>query len=139
VPMYDHAVMAVVFWGLTSWAACDFAKVCAPTPARSALPACLSAACLQVGVRLTPSGPSGSGMPGKRATASISSNEVMELTVAPSCIIASKQLQALVVASKAWQGEQALLQHLAAPAAGCSLSAAGASCWLVTETGAPLS
>lgn len=67
----------------------------------------------------------------------------MELTVAPSCIIASKQLQALVVASKAWQGEQALmqqlLQHLAAPAAGSSLSAAGASCWLVNETGAPLS
>jgi hypothetical protein len=63
--------------------------------------------------------------------------------VAPSCIIASKQLQALAVASKAWQGEQALmqqlLQHLAAPAAGTSLSSAGASCWLVNETGAPLS
>jgi hypothetical protein len=34
---------------------------------------------------------------------------------------------------------QQLLQHLAAPAAGSSLSAAGASCWLVNETGAPLS
>jgi hypothetical protein len=34
---------------------------------------------------------------------------------------------------------QQLLQHLAAPASGSSLSAAGASCWLVNETGAPLS
>lgn len=34
---------------------------------------------------------------------------------------------------------QQLLQHLAAPAAGSSLSAAGASCWLVNETGALLS
>lgn len=67
---------------------------------------------------------------------------MLELTVAPSSVIALKQLQALAAAATTWQGEQVLmqqlLQHLAAPAAGSSLSAAGASCWLVNETGAPL-
>jgi hypothetical protein len=95
-------------------------------------------------VRLTPSAAAGSAASGTRTTASISSSEVLELTAAPSCIIASTQLQALAAAAKTWQGEQALmqqlLQHLAAPAAGsASVSAAGAACWLVNETGAPLS
>lgn len=69
---------------------------------------------------------------------------MIEVTVAPSTIIASKQLQALVAATKAWQGEAALMQqllgHLAAsPSGSSSLTAAGASCWLVNQTGAPLS
>lgn len=105
---------------------------------------CSLCAVLQVGVRLTPSAAASSAASGTRTTASISSSEVLELTAAPSCIIASKQLQALAAAAKTWQGEQALmqqlLQHLAAPAAGsASVSAAGAACWLVNETGAPLS
>lgn len=98
----------------------------------------------QIGVRLASAGAAaGSPGSGSRVTATISSSEMMELTIAPSSVVALKQLQALAVAAKTWQSEQALLQqllqHLAAPVAGSSLSAAGASCWLVNETGAPLS
>lgn len=100
-------------------------------------------AVLQVDVSLTPSAATGSGASSTRVSANVSSSEVMELTAAPSCIIASKQLQALVSAAKTWQGEHALMQqllhHLSAPAAGSCLSAAGASCWLVNETGVALS
>lgn len=68
---------------------------------------------------------------------------MVELTVAPSCIVAAKQLQALSAAAAAWQAEQArmqqLLLHLAAPSGGSTLTAAGASCWLVNQTGAALS
>jgi hypothetical protein len=97
----------------------------------------------QVSVCLSPAAPAGSTASNSRITATISSSDVMELTLSPSCIIASKQLQALAAAAKTWQGEwaltQQLLQHLAAPAAGTTLSSAGASCWLVNETGTLLS
>lgn len=76
-------------------------------------------------------------------SASISSTSMLDVTLAPSSIIAAKQLQALGVAAAAWQSEATLMQQLLlclSASSGCSgLSASGASCWLVNQTGTPVS
>jgi hypothetical protein len=101
-------------------------------------------AALQVGLQmLSPPAQQPSGSAASRLAARISSGSLLDVTVAPSSIVAAKQLQALLAAAAAWQGDPHLLQQLllvlAAPAGSQARAASAASCWLVNETGAPLS
>jgi hypothetical protein len=76
-------------------------------------------------------------------TASLTSPALLDITVAPSCIAAAKQLQVLAAAATAWQANPLLLQQLllslATPGGSSSLTARGQCCWLINQTGAPLS
>jgi hypothetical protein len=100
---------------------------------------------LQAGMQLAPAAAAaGSASSAKQQlTASLSSPALLDITIASSCIAAAQQLQALAAAAAAWQADPLLLQQLlrclAAPGGSCSLTSSGQCCWLINQTGAPLS
>lgn len=74
--------------------------------------------------------------------AAVLASNLLDLTISPSCIIALQQLQALTVAATAWQADphrlQQLLLCLSSPAEAAALTSGGRGCWLINQTGQPL-
>lgn len=74
--------------------------------------------------------------------ATVTASNLLDITVAPSCIIAIRQLQTLTADAVAWQADterlQQLLLCLSSPCAAAALASGGRGCWLVNQTGTAL-
>eukprot|EP00775_Hariotina_reticulata_P007318 gene7318-7530_t len=88
-------------------------------------------------VNCSPAAAAGCGRPFNIST-SLVSNNLLEVTAAPSTIIVAQQLQNVTDAAAAWHSDPALLQQLLYCLAQPGSTTSGAGCWLINNTGTPL-
>jgi hypothetical protein len=103
---------------------------------------CLLWDVLLVGLQLAVNGiPAAAAVPGRPycISTSLVSKNLLEVTAAPSTIIVAQQLQNVAAAATAWQSDPALLQQLLYCLTLPGSTTGGAGCWLINDTGAPLS